>query len=248
MKNSIRTRRTPANLSKSIHDHLNMYALAASATGVAMLAGTQPAAAEIVYTPARDAILTNHKITLDLNHDGIGDFVISNHAFCSSDICGRTLLARPLGASNKVAGMKGLIFTYYASAFNRGARIGPSADFHGKLMAASGTEYGYAGQWQNVTNRYLGLKFVTAGEVHFGWARFSVASGTGKITAVLTGYAYETSPNKPILAGQTKGTNELAGEPDASLKTPAPATLGLLAQGTPGMLVWKRKETASAIQ
>lgn len=243
MKNSVRSQRAPSTLSEPIHEHLNMYALAASATGLAVLAGVQSAAAEVVYTPAHSVILTRHKITLDLNHDGIGDFVISNHAFCTSDICGRTLLARPLGASNKIAGMKGLIFTFYASALNRGARIGPSADFSGKLMAASGTEYGYAGRWQNVTNRYLGLKFVTAGEIHFGWARFSVTSGTGKITAALTGYAYETIPNKPILAGQTKGTNEFAAEPDAELKPPAPATLGLLAQGALGMLVWRREET-----
>jgi hypothetical protein len=249
MKNSVRTRRTPSKLSESIHDHLNMYALAASATGVATLAGAQPAAAEIVYTPAHTVILTNHKISLDLNHDGIGDFMISNHAFCTTDICGRTLLARPLGANNEVAGMKGLIFTLYASAFNRGARIGPSADFSGKLMAASGTEYGSAGQWRNVTNRYLGLKFVAAGQVHFGWARFSVTSGTGKIIATLTGYAYETIPNRPITAGQTKGTNQVTGGPDAALGAPAPAsaTLGLLAQGAPGMSLWRRKEVTSEI-
>jgi hypothetical protein len=220
-----------------------MYALAAGATGVAVLSGAQPAAAKIVYTPAHQVILARHTISLDLNHDGIADFTISNQRFCT-DICGRTLRALPVGASNKVAGVKGLIQTLYASAFAAGAKIGPSAPLSGRLMAASGTEYGYAGQWQNVTNRYLGLKFVTAGEVHFGWARFSVKSGTGKIVAVLTGYAYETVANRPIIAGKTKGPEDVADGPDASLglPEPGPAKLGLLALGSPALSLWRREE------
>jgi hypothetical protein len=244
MKRSAQPRRQPSKLTPSLHQQLNMYALAAGATGVAVLAGAQPAAAEIVYTPTHQQILTQHRLTLDLNNDGIGDFAISNRAFCTTDICGRTLIARPLAPQNKVAGMKGLIFTLYASAFKPGAKIGPSAPLSGRLMAASGTEYGYAGQWQNVTNRYLGLKFVTAGEVHFGWARFSVKSGTGKIVAVLTGYAYETVANRPIIAGKTKGPEDVADGPDASLNLPelGPAKLGLLALGSPALSLWRREE------
>jgi hypothetical protein len=221
-----------------------MYALAAGATGVALLSAAQPAAAEIVYTPAHQQILTQHKLTLDLNHDGIADFAISNRAFCTTDICGRTLIARPLAPQNKVAGMKGLIFTLYASAIKPGVKIDGLAHFSGKLMAASGTECGYAGQWQNVANRYLGLKFVISGQVHFGWARFSVKSGTGKITAILTGYAYETIANKPIIAGQSKGPNTIIDGPAASLGTPepGPAKLGLLALGSPALSLWRREE------
>lgn len=244
MNRSAQPHRQPSKLTPSLHQQLNMYALAAGATGVAMLSAAQPAAAEVVYTPVHQVILTHQKVTLDLNHDGIADFVVSNHAFCTTDICGRTLIARPLAAHNKVAGMKGFIFTLYASAFKPGAKIGASADFSGKLMAASGTEYGYVGQWQNVANRYLGLKFVAAGEIHFGWARFSVTSGTGKITAVLTGYAYETIANKPIIAGRTKGPEDVADGPDASLTLPepGPAKLGLLALGSPALSLWRREE------
>ncbi len=57
------------------------------------------------------------------------------------------------------------------------------------------------GPWLNVKNRYLGLKFIIKGKDHFGWARLTT---TGRI-ALLTGYAYETIPNKPIIAGKTKG-------------------------------------------
>jgi hypothetical protein len=50
MKQSARVSRTPSNLSDSVHQHLNMYALAASAAGVGVLALVQPANARIVYT------------------------------------------------------------------------------------------------------------------------------------------------------------------------------------------------------
>ena len=47
-----------------------------------------------------------------------------------------------------------------------------------------------------------------------------MTAGAGKITATLTGYAYETVPNKAIIAGKTKG-------PDAEQR----AGLGELAAG-----------------
>jgi len=83
----------------------------------------------------------------------------------------------------------------------------------------------YHGPWANngkgVKKRYLGLKFMIHGQVHFGWARLNVAMKRSKIRGTLTGYAYETIPNKPIIAGKTRGKNE--------------ATLGQLAQGASGV-------------
>jgi hypothetical protein len=44
--------RKPARFSESIHKQLNMYALAADATGVSMLRLVQPADAKVIYTAA----------------------------------------------------------------------------------------------------------------------------------------------------------------------------------------------------
>ena len=44
--------KTPSKLSDSVHHQLSLYALAASAAGVGVLALAQPADAKIVYTPA----------------------------------------------------------------------------------------------------------------------------------------------------------------------------------------------------
>ena len=69
------------------------------------------------------------------------------------------------------------------------------------------------------------------------------------LTAVLTGYAYETIPNKAIIAGQTKEqVDSSVGQPDAA--SPAaptePASLGALAVGAPALSVWRREGSAGS--
>jgi len=169
----------------------------------------------------------------------------------SSDIGGRTLRALPLVRNNAVAGFKGVVFTYYASAFKAGAAIGPSQQFSGKILAATGTEYGYIGQWQNITNAYLGLKFYIGGKEHFGWARLTVSSGTGTISARLTGFAYETQVGKAIIAGSTAGDEDAqamgiepaAGERAAGGQSAGSASqLGLLAAGAYAIPMWRRED------
>jgi len=101
-----------------------------------------------------------------------------------------------------------------------------------------------------VNNRYLGVKFEIKGQTHFGWARLNVQVQLPlTITATLTGYAYETIPNKPIMAGKTKGPDDvMVGEPDAVriMPPPEPATLGILARGAPALPIWRREESAGA--
>jgi hypothetical protein len=104
------------------------------------------------------------------------------------------------------------------------------------------------GRWVNVSDRYLGLKFKINGKFHYGWARLNVKvlRGQFKITATLTGFAYETIPGKAIIAGATKGPDDA--EPAASLHspTPEPAALGMLAVGAPGLSICRREESAAA--
>jgi hypothetical protein len=74
------------------------------------------------------------------------------------------------------------------------------------------------------------------------------------IDATLSGYAYETIANKPIIAGMTHGTDDSTNEDfrtDASLTSPIPdvpqpASLCALAMGTPGLSIWRREESAVA--
>jgi hypothetical protein len=92
----------------------------------------------------------------------------------------------------------------------------------------------WSGPWVNhgkgVKHRYLGLKFNIKGRFHFGWARLTVGTTQFSFTATLTGYAYETVPNKPIITGKTKG-------PDVT--TVEPASLGHLAAGASAIPAWR---------
>jgi hypothetical protein len=92
-----------------------------------------------------------------------------------------------------------------------------------------------SGQWMYTQRRYLGFKFIISGQVHYGWARLAVALNPARegIAAILTGYAYETIPNKPIITGKTKGPDVITLEP---------ATLGHLAQGASGISAWREKK------
>jgi hypothetical protein len=89
------------------------------------------------------------------------------------------------------------------------------------------------GQWLHTKHRYLGLQFTIAGQIHYGWARVAVSyvNAVQSIEATLTGYAYETIPNKPIITGKTKGPDVVTFEP---------ASLGHLAQGAFGIPVWRK--------
>jgi|SRR5690606_25221197 len=55
--------------------------------------------------------------------------------------------------------------------------------------------------WKNKNNRYLGLKFIIKGEIYYGWVRIDSFSPS---QWVIKDYAYNATPEKPILAGQTK--------------------------------------------
>jgi len=219
-----RASRKPSNLSNSMQRHLNAYSLAASAAGVSVLSLTEPAEAKIVYTPAHHVIKANAHYNLDLMNDGITDFVIENFVSCTP--CQDTLFL----AARKGSFMGRGTNPDRASALRGGGTIGASRRFHstvGDMAYATFLTQGTlnsGGPWAGVTDRYLGLRIVVNHARHYGWARLNVRinSKTAKITAVLTGYAYETIPNKPIIAGKTKGPDVITVEP---------GSLGALAAG-----------------
>jgi hypothetical protein len=260
MKRSSGSRKT-ATLSDSLYKRVNMYAVAGSAAGVGVLALAQPAEAKIVYTKANVTIGHNGALhyQLDLNHDGVKDFGFS-YPGTSSDPHAAALVVNPLGKGSKVVRRTTGSYhqKYYPAALAAGVLIGPKRQFGSgqqQIMAEWVSDVSavtsYRGNWLNVKNRYLGFEFVIKGTVHYGWARLSVSlPHGGDIQGTLTGFAYETIPNKPIIAGKTEGQDE--GSVDeanpATLNEPTlqPASLGLLAMGSPGLSVWRREESVLA--
>jgi hypothetical protein len=268
MKRSSGLRKT-AKLSESVHQQLNMYALAAGAAGVSVLALAARAEAKIVYTPAH-VQLSSKPFPLDLNHDGIVDFYLLHHyvhsstfrnnleacQFLRTDSRGESCIGSNPGA-NEIRVIEGMS-TLYGAALRAGAKIQRGDRFRkGHAVNMGGMQYPYLppprwyGPWINggrgVKNRYLGIRVQIKGQVHYGWARMTVTTTQRSFTATLTGYAYETIPGKAIIAGATQGSDDTDNsiEPDPAaltVPTPEPATLGALAMGAPGLSIWRRKQ------
>jgi len=245
MKN-LGTKPTPRprfNFSEPLQQRLNAYALAASAAGMGMLALAQPAEAKIVYTHAHKVINLGDKVALDLNNDGKADFNFQESFFTTTSVGENhsiVLAAFPAQKVNEIWGTG-----KHASALAAGVRVGPkgkfsygnkalAADFYADGTGGSGT---CSGLWNNVKHRYLGFKFSIKGKTHFGWARLNVTCttmyGNHVVSGVLTGYAYETIPNKAIVTGKTKASDD-------------EATLGTLAMGSPALSIWRRNLSAEA--
>ena len=238
MKKSNRQTREVRGLSLSCQQQLNAYALAAAAAGVGVLALAQPSEAEIIYTPTHRVIGDGNSYKLDFTGHGTTDLTIQNEynywGFHSQELAA------------KQAGSNQVVHNYFgAVAMSRGQQIGPKCAFSGGIevmaeLTGTANTSGIFGSWINVNNRYLGVRFYIKGKVHYGWARLNVQVQLPlTVTATLTGYAYETVPNKPIVAGKTKG-------PD--VVTVEPASLGRLAQGSAGLAPGRRKESTSSVR
>ena len=261
-----RGRRSASQINGKLDRSLLSYATTATAAGVGVLALACPALAKVVYTPVNEQIFPNKTFPLDLNNDGKVDFTLV-------DSSGRTTFAGgwgfltifPAKSINEVwGGQTSHAFRRYASALDPGVTVGPQGKFAPgeRVMAHSSVNQGRhalssyycAGPWKRATNRYLGLKFYIAGKIHYCWARLSVSCGNLAVNGTLTGYAYETVPNKSIITGQTHGgASAVEGNSSGSSASVTPevtqdsflgmsnrATLGELAMGAPALFIWRR--------
>jgi hypothetical protein len=229
-------KRTTQHLSESLHKRLNAYALAASAAGVGVLALAQPAQAKIIYTPKNEQC----PCLISLNNDGISDFAIFNadgDRERPGEHWGKYSVSELNIKGNRVWGNshKSLSDGYlvqWAFALRSGALIRAVPPKNNQRRGAAMVSWranstgngsfstNLVGYWPNRQGRYLGLRFIISGKVHYGWARLNVSCDGHTCSASLTGYAYETIPNKPIIAGKTHGEED--------------GTLGRLAQGASG--------------
>ncbi len=211
----------------SLEKRLSAYALTATAAGFGMTLTAVNAEARVVYTPA-DKVLTSGSFTLPAGNTPGWTFL---NGFHSQSLSFDNLSVRPLnGAAVSFA-------NGYAQALPAGASIGPNGVFETKVarmervtfLSDSSLTQAY-GPCANVSNRYVGLRFLVGGKMHYGWARFSVVN-SGSLTsgvhikATFTGYAIETVPERPIQAGATS-------DPEATNSR----SLGCLALGCAGIV------------
>jgi hypothetical protein len=233
-------RQGPSLLDEVLERRVLMYMVAAGAT----LAGASAVQAKVVFTPS-NAVLSYGGVSslpIDLDNNGTVDFRLLVRLFSYGGGFNAVSSLNVKGAigSNVVVGANGYR-SGYAAALTRGAPIGSSAAFRGALRMvrvdfSSCGGYFVAGSFADVTNRFLGVRFLINGEAHYGWIGFRSVTFPS-ITATLVGWAYETVSNRHIRAGDRMGMHS----DSAALRSTGPTSLELLAAGNVAMTDWRRR-------
>lgn len=225
---------------KKLDKRFVAYTLAAA--GAAAMA--KPASAEIVFTPVNIS-LTEGVYPIDFNGDGLPEFAIHNYLGPYSSSTYANILKIGGGKGATTASVIGIKNGNSPSAWDAPINwpIGQSSPkgFVGvthrlarMVTAGGGCCKDPIGPWKSATNRFLGFKFTLNGQVHYGWARMTVSTTFDVVKATLTGYAYETIPNKAILAGD-KGPSVRGSSAGG-----AGPSLAMLSLGAPGLEIWRR--------
>lgn len=254
----------PSNPAKKISwNNLNrriaQYSLSAGVAGVSLLALVQPAAGEVLVTKKTIPIpLTPidmpHPVKISMANNGVDNFTF--HLTNSPPNLGRSSSFRSLALVGATSNAAAIYQGYFIGPLPRGAKIGASAGFspfesavEQSLGDVSGR--GFRGYWGgNLKDHYVGVRFSIAGQTHYGWIRLTVTTDPDPhgpaISATITGYAYETLPNKTILAG-TAGAAGSPEKPSADLQLAekvqnlAGPSLGMLARGADALPMWRRE-------
>jgi hypothetical protein len=241
-----------------------MYALAA--TGVGMLVSPPGADGKVVYTLAHDKVQFGVVRPIDLNHDGIADFILLTGGRYSREwleLCDHSLVLtyskRQEVCKSTTNFPNAAIRTFstyagkkreYPALLRKGAQIGKGQQFGSMGSAQIVAEHltfssrFWYGPWldngKGTKTGYLGVRFKILNELHYGWVRLCIKThieqSGNTFTATLDGYAYETVPNKSIIAGETKGADDFI---------PESGSLGALAAGAPAKSALRAKQTVT---
>ena len=162
--------------------------------------------------------------SLDLNNDGINDFVLSaRKEFVNCGECG------PQGGHTMANGDSAVISltsncwiadTTGGYALNTliDSSLGWTNAIHTLVTKrvncvscepSPGAHLVYSpesGPWINVSGNYLPLKIQVGTNFYYGWVKLSVAIGSNTVSITIMEYAYNSHPNQPILAGETSAT------------------------------------------
>ena len=217
--------RTSATLPQVLDRRLLLYTLAAGTA----LAAVPASHAEVVFTPSSVVFRGLGKFDIDLDNDGTADFsLLIRWIHYDTGTLIPALFAYGDRPSHQIVANR-----VDALPLKKNTRIGAGQRFRALGVMESSNVYG--SNWQNVKGRCLGVRFLINGEVHYGWIGFREVR-VFPIAAKLYGWAYETVPDKEILAGDTGTATPL----DSSI---SPTSLEILAAGHTA-IEQRRKRTA----
>lgn len=196
-----------------------------SAMAAAITASMADANAEVIYTDIDDVTIGIGDVyQLDMDADGAADFMFGGGSTMSSG--GSTwsfvsafgyVTSYSVGqAENQIIGYTGSFYNY-GSALEEGAIIGPDGawldypSLSNSAVLASNFYGSTYGQFPGLGERFLGVKFSSKGNLHYGWIR--VVADIDPVYATIMDYAYEAVNNQPIEAGSLEslvGVEELS--------------------------------------
>jgi hypothetical protein len=204
-------------------------ALALLAAATCLLAGRASAQGTIVHVVPSQPIsytdlFSQGSQDIDINGDGVPDFNLSSWNGMDVDLTplnNNAIIAVPEPPGDLGA----LIY-----AFNQGAPISSSLDpvfvwwganENGPPGIVSSSNIGDIGYFQGNTDAYAGIRLDVAGSLYYGWIHIqNLTANWGQISD----WAFQTSPNTPILAGAV----------------PEPSPTALLAVGVLSLLLLRR--------
>lgn len=144
---------------------------------------------------------------LDINNDGTADFILRSQ---DPDTSVNNAFLVPLGFNSIVASVD------YVSDMNPGETVGPSLtpiyswttskSAIGTLALLAGDGFAEDGNFVGKTDGYIGFDLVSDGQNHYGWMYITSPgaeglTGDAGLFGNVTEWAYETSPNTPIVVG-----------------------------------------------
>ncbi len=217
---------------RGLNDRLSSYCASAA---IAWLGAPATASAAVVYTPFNYYLSRGGHCVLrpDGLHPALELSVMGSYFF-------EALKAAGINGGEAMAVSSLYVPTLFVPALAAGQLIGPSAVFsqQGVFESFMITSFGgiYRGDWESVSNGYLGFRFEIKGRIHYGWARMTTETdwlGNEGLFAWVTGLAYETVPGRAIAAGDEAGAAVAAQEQHST-------TLGALAFGAKAIPMWRK--------
>ena len=185
--------------------------------------------AQIIYTDVNPNIVRSCAFSgacsgdysLDLNNDGINDFVLSpRKKFVGCGVCGGQLVyAMANGDSAVISSTSNSWIADATGGYALNTLIDSSLGWTNAIHTlvtkrvdcvscspSSGTHLVHSpasGPWLNIYGKYLGLKIQVGTNFYYGWIKLGVGIGSNTVSITIMEYAYNSIANQPILAGQT---------------------------------------------
>jgi hypothetical protein len=202
--------------------------------------------AQIVYTDVNPDITSTGTYNLDLNNDGITDFIIAHTTSTAThQPCGtRTsnfIKITPQGSNAIISSgnfpvklSNGSTINSSSLTWNNTANQVLTESFWNIITCQSYI----ISEWYSVVDGYLGFKLILNNNTYYGWARLNTTAAS---TFTIQDYAFNSIPNQPILAGETTCTIPTVNlTQSGSLSFCNGDSVTLTANGTGYQYLWKK--------